>query len=61
MKFAICNELFENWPFDRVCRFCREVGYEGLELAPFTLAPMITDLTAAELAGLRAQAADAGI
>ena len=61
MKFAICNELFENWAFDRVCRFCTEVGYEGLELAPFTLAPMITDLSGARRADLRAQASDAGI
>jgi sugar phosphate isomerase/epimerase len=61
MKFAICNELFENWPFERVCRFCREVGYEGLELAPFTLAPTITDLGPAARADLRARAADAGI
>ncbi|MBA2602675.1 MAG: sugar phosphate isomerase/epimerase [Acidobacteria bacterium] len=61
MKFAICNELFENWAFDRVCGFCKEVGYDGLELAPFTLAPVITDLSAAERAALRAQASDAGI
>lgn len=61
MRFAICNELFEGWPFDRVCRFCREVGYEGLELAPFTLAPLITDVSAEQRAELRRQAADAGI
>ena len=61
MKYAICNELFENWPFERVCRFCSELGYEGLELAPFTLAPLITDLDASQRAELRKQAADAGI
>src|SRR5262245_23130462 len=61
MKFAICNELFENWPFDRVCRFVKSVGYSGVELAPFTLASRITDLTSASRSELRRQATDAGV
>ncbi len=39
MKFAICNELFEDWPHDRVCAFLAQCGYEGVEIAPFTLGP----------------------
>src|SRR5262245_46720261 len=61
MKYAICNELFEGWPFERVCQFAKSVGYDGLELAPFTLAPLITDVTANQRATLRRQAADAGL
>jgi sugar phosphate isomerase/epimerase len=61
MKFAICNELFEDWPFDRVCRFVKGVGYDALELAPFTLAGRITDVTPGRRAELRRQAADAGV
>src|SRR6266542_2144662 len=61
MRFAICNELFEGWPFDKVCRFSKQVGYDGLEVAPFTLAPRITDVTHERRALLRQQAADAGI
>jgi len=36
-RFSICNELFEGWPWERVCDFVRELGYTGLEVAPFTL------------------------
>jgi len=61
MKFAICNELFEGWEFGRVCRYVKSVGYGGLEVAPFTLAPRITDVDASRRKELRAQAADAGI
>ena len=61
MKFAICNELFEGWEFDRVCRFVKDAGYDGLEVAPFTLAPLITDVPAARRVELRQQAADAGV
>ena len=46
IKLGICNELFEGWDFGRVCRTVKELGYDGLEIAPFTLAPRITDLSA---------------
>jgi sugar phosphate isomerase/epimerase len=61
MKFAICNEQFEGWDFDRVCRYVKSVGYEGLEVAPFTLAPLITDVGPPRRAELRQQANDAGV
>ena len=61
MRFAICNELFEGWAFDRVCRYVKSVGYDGLEVAPFTLAPRITDVDAARRSELRRQAEDAGV
>ena len=56
MKYAICNELFENWDFGRVCQYVKSVGYDGLEVAPFTLAPRITDVTKERRAELRRQA-----
>jgi sugar phosphate isomerase/epimerase len=36
-RFAICNELFRDTPLVQVCKEVRKLGYEGLELAPFTL------------------------
>ena len=33
MKFAICQELFEDWEWDRQCRFISECGYTGIEIA----------------------------
>lgn len=47
-KFAICNELFENWTLEKTASVVAEIGYQGLELAPFTLCNLITDLSAAE-------------
>src|SRR5439155_2091262 len=44
-RYAICNETFEGWDHERVCRTAAEVGYTGLEIAPFTLAPRITDVS----------------
>jgi len=61
MRFATCNEQFEGWTFDRVCRFVREVGYDGLEVAPFTLADRVTDVSPAQRRDLADQAAASGI
>src|SRR5262249_47969853 len=60
MRYAICNETFEGWPHERVCARIAELGYTGLELAPFTLATRITDVSSAKRAELRRQAEAAG-
>jgi sugar phosphate isomerase/epimerase len=61
MRYAICNETFEGWDHGRVCAAVAALGYKGLELAPFTLAPRITDVPAARRRELRRQAEDHGL
>ncbi len=61
MRFAICNELFEGWEFARVARFAASLGYSGLELAPYTLAEHVDDLSPVRRRELRAIAADHGL
>src|SRR5262249_11500276 len=61
MRYAICNETFEGWDHARVCRFAAELGYRGLELAPFTLAPRVTDVATEQRRLLSRHAEDCGI
>ncbi len=61
IKLGICNELFEGWDFAQVCRTVKEIGYDGLEIAPFTLAPRIYDLHQPRSRELRAIVEDAGL
>jgi sugar phosphate isomerase/epimerase len=35
MKFAFCNELFKNWEIKKMCDFLGNLGYQGLEIAPW--------------------------
>ena len=45
MKFGICSEIFKDWnDIARTCNFVKETGYDGLEIAPFTFAPYVTDI-----------------
>jgi sugar phosphate isomerase/epimerase len=61
IKLGICNELFEGWEFGRVCRTVKAIGFDGLEIAPFTLAPRISDLGQPRRRELRAIVEDIGL
>ena len=61
IQLGICNEMFEGWELSKVCKLVKEVGFDGLELAPFTLAPRITDLSPEQLREIRETIADAGL
>jgi sugar phosphate isomerase/epimerase len=37
MKYAFCNEMFGDQPFEQVWPRVAELGYTGVEIAPFTL------------------------
>ncbi len=60
-RYAICNETFEGWDHARVCRFVAGLGYTGLELAPFTLAPRVTDVAPERRRAIRRQAEECGL
>ncbi|MFP6656837.1 MAG: sugar phosphate isomerase/epimerase family protein, partial [Pirellulales bacterium] len=61
MKFAICNETFQDWPFEKAFAYAGECGYTGVEIAPFTIAVDAKDISPAKRAEVRRQADDAGL
>ena len=61
MKIAICNELFKGWDIERVFDYAAQLGYDGVELAPFTLGETVSDISTAYRQRIRAAAERAGI
>src|SRR6266403_1619545 len=58
---AICNEAFEKWSFPDACKAIRKAGYEGIEIAPFTLAEDPATLPAARRKECRETIASEGL
>jgi sugar phosphate isomerase/epimerase len=52
-RHSICNEAFDKWPFADACKAIRKAGYNGIEIAPFTLAETPGEITAAQRAEYR--------
>ena len=45
VKFGICNEIFKEWnDIERTINYVKEIGYDGLEIAPFTLSQYVYDI-----------------
>lgn len=44
-KQALCNEVYQKAPFAETCQSLRKLGYDGIELAHFTLADKPSDIT----------------
>jgi sugar phosphate isomerase/epimerase len=60
-RYAICNETFGDWPLAKACDFAAECGYSGIEVAPFTLGALATDVSPQARSELRRTIARAGL
>jgi sugar phosphate isomerase/epimerase len=61
MKMAICNEIFQGWPIEAALEYCAKAGYDGIEIAPFTLAKTVNQITPETRRDLREKAARFGL
>ena len=61
MRIALCNEVIAPMPFPQQCEYAAKLGYDGLEIAPYTLSDEPHRLGRAQMAAARAAAEDAGV
>lgn len=61
MKFALCQELFEETPWEEQCRIIAETGYTGVEVAPFSISDDIAAVPDALLDEMKQTAENHGL
>jgi sugar phosphate isomerase/epimerase len=60
-KYAICNETFQGWDWKAACDETARCGYSAIEIAPFTLAPDVRDISAETRKQIAAYATSVGL
>jgi D-psicose/D-tagatose/L-ribulose 3-epimerase len=53
MRIALCNEVLAGMPFERQCEVAASLGYDGLEIAPFTLSETPEKISTGDAAKIR--------
>jgi sugar phosphate isomerase/epimerase len=61
VRLSLCNEVIRELPFDRQCALAAGLGYQGLEIAPFTFGPDGWRMPAARRADIRQVCSEAGL
>ena len=53
MRFAVCNEIYQGWKLEDTLAHAARLGYAGVEIAPFTLANSVTEISPSERQRIR--------
>ena len=61
MRLALCNEVLAPLPLARQCAMAAALGYDGLEIAPFTLSDAPQSIDSAQAAAIRREVEAAGL
>ncbi len=61
VKFSVCNEMFENWKLSDVMRYASSIGYDGVEIAPFTICEDVTEVSRQERKAISEEAQSMGL
>jgi len=61
MKFAICQELYENTEWSEQCRLIAEAGYTGIEVAPFAISADLASVPVSVFEGMKQEAERHGL
>jgi sugar phosphate isomerase/epimerase len=61
MKLATCNEPWRDLPVEEVFKIAADLGFDGVEIAPFTIAEHVADIPPDRRRQIVKAAADAGV
>ncbi|MBC8234494.1 sugar phosphate isomerase/epimerase [bacterium] len=60
-KKAICNDAFKNWEIADVFKYVGDLGYDGVEINPYTLCETLDGFSSAAQLSVREAAESAGV
>ncbi len=60
-NYAMCNETYGDWPFEKAFALVADAGYTGLEIAPFTIEHNVNDISAKRRTEIRRLAEKNGL
>ncbi|MBI2768451.1 MAG: sugar phosphate isomerase/epimerase [Burkholderiales bacterium] len=61
MRIALCNEVLAGMPLEKQCEYAAGLGYDGLEVAPFTLGAEPQKISTAQATAIRATVESFGL
>jgi sugar phosphate isomerase/epimerase len=61
LKIGRCNEMFQDWPIEEILDYAAELGCNGVEIAPYSLADTLDALSAERGEAIRRAVERAGI
>jgi D-psicose/D-tagatose/L-ribulose 3-epimerase len=61
MRIALCNEVLGGMSLEQQCEYAAALGYDGLEIAPFTLSDSPETISSSEAAKIRAIVETSGL
>jgi sugar phosphate isomerase/epimerase len=57
IQFGICNEIFKDWSLDDIFAYAKKVGYDAVEIAPFTITNDVATVSAEQRKKIKDSAA----
>ncbi len=61
MKFCICNEIFQDYPLAEQFEAAANIGFDAIEIAPFTIANSVRDIDGETRRRIRQLSEDSGV
>lgn len=61
MKYSICSDTFPDWELEQIFRYAAGLGYQAVELAPYSFCNSVMEVSSAERNKIRKWAQEAGV
>jgi len=61
MKYSICSDTFPDWELEDIFKYAAGLGYQAVELAPYSFCSSVMEVSSAERSKIKKWAQEAGV